>query len=218
MLGWNPHPNPASNPFLGYWWLLKSTCGVKHFGPLKMNNRLGARSSKHLVWYACPFHSVVCKGYASKGVLCLHIICILKSRFLSSNKLINCVFYLDIATLLNWRVALNCGNIVHWCRTAYNLSMSWCRPSSGCLSTVVQIVTHVACLITFSTCVALAVYFAPVEVTSLARIFVGGGEAPGRRHPALHQSCTSVKLSRAAGDLWALHHSAESWVEPQNEI
>ena len=44
------------------------------------------------------------------------------------------------------------------------------------------------------------------------------GGAPGRRHPALHQSCTSVKLSRAAGDLWALHHSAESWVEPQNEI
>ena len=95
--------------------------------------------------------------------------------------------------------------------------MSWCRPSPGCLSTVVQIVTHVACLITFSTCVALAVYFAPVEVTSVARICVGG-EAPGRRHPALHQSCTSVKLSRAAGDLWALHHSAESWVEPQNEI
>ena len=44
------------------------------------------------------------------------------------------------------------------------------------------------------------------------------GEAPGRRHPASHQSCTSVKLSRAAGDLWALHHSAESWVEPHNEI
>ena len=44
------------------------------------------------------------------------------------------------------------------------------------------------------------------------------GGAPGRRQPALHQSCTSVKLSRAAGDMWALHHSAESWVEPQNEI
>ena len=41
--------------------------------------------------------------------------------------------------------------IFHWCRTAYNLCMSWYRPSSGCLSTVVQIVTHVACLIPFST-------------------------------------------------------------------
>ena len=44
------------------------------------------------------------------------------------------------------------------------------------------------------------------------------GGARGRRHPALHQSCTSVTLSRAAGELWALHHLAESWVEPQNEI
>ena len=46
--------------------------------------------------------------------------------------------------------------------------MSWCRPSSGCLSTVVQIVTHVACLIPFSTCVALALYFAPVIVCASA--------------------------------------------------
>ena len=126
-----------------------------------------------------------------------HIICILKSRFLSSNKLINCLFYLDIATLLYWRVALNCGNIFHWCRTAYKLCMSWCRPSSGCLSTVVQIVTHVACLIPFSTCVALAVYFAPVEVTSVARIFVGG------KHPA---DVTQPCISRVP--VWAV---AGSW-------
>ena len=52
----------------------------------------------------------------------------------------------------------------HWCRTADNVCMSWCRPSSGCLSTVVQIVTHVACVITISTCVALALSFASVIV------------------------------------------------------
>ena len=61
-----------------------------------------------------------------------------------------------------------------------------CRATASCLSTVVQIVTHVACVITFSTCVALAVYFAPVEVTSVARIFVGG------KHPAdVTQPCIS---------------------------
>ena len=38
---------------------------------------------------------------------------------------------------------------------------------------------------------------------------------PGRCHPALHQSCTHLKLSRAAGDLWALQRSVESWVEPR---
>ncbi len=37
-------------------------------------------------------------------------------------------------------------------------------------------------------------------------------------HPALHQSCTRLKLSRAAEDLWALQQSAESWVGPQSEI
>ena len=52
--------------------------------------------------------------------------------------------------------------------------------------------------------------------TGVARIFVGG--APGLRHPALHQSGTSLKLSRAAGDLPALQQSAESWVELQSEI
>ena len=52
--------------------------------------------------------------------------------------------------------------------------------------------------------------------TGVARIFVWG--APGRRHPALHQSCTRLKLSRTAEDLWALQQSAESWVEPQSEI
>ncbi len=41
ILGWKPHPKPASNPFSGYWWNLKSTHGVKHFGPLNMNNRPG---------------------------------------------------------------------------------------------------------------------------------------------------------------------------------
>ena len=30
---------------------------------------------------------------------------------------------------------------------------------------------------------------------------MGGEGAPGRRHPALHQSCTRLKLSRAAGGL-----------------
>ena len=50
----------------------------------------------------------------------------------------------------------------------------------------------------------------------VAKIFVGG--APGRQHPALHQSCTRLKLSRAAEDLWALQQSAKSWVEPQSEI
>ncbi len=40
-LGWKRHPKPASNPFSGYWWHLKSTHGVKHFGPLNMNNRPG---------------------------------------------------------------------------------------------------------------------------------------------------------------------------------
>ena len=38
---------------------------------------------------------------------------------------------------------------------------------------------------------------------------------PGRCHAALHQSCTRLKLSRAAGDLWALQQSVESWVEPR---
>ena len=41
--------------------------------------------------------------------------------------------------------------------------------------------------------------------------------APDRRHPALHQSCTRLKLSQAAGDMWAVQQSAESWVEPQSE-
>ena len=54
------------------------------------------------------------------------------------------------------------------------------------------------------------------EHTGVARIFVWG--APGRRHPALHQSCTRFKLSCAARDLWALQLSAESWMEPQSEI
>ena len=44
------------------------------------------------------------------------------------------------------------------------------------------------------------------------------GVALGRSHPALHQPCTRLKLSRAAGYLWALQQSAESWVEPQSEI
>ena len=44
------------------------------------------------------------------------------------------------------------------------------------------------------------------------------GGAPDRRHPALHQPRTRLKLSRTAGDLGALQHSAESWVEPQSEI
>ena len=33
---------------------------------------------------------------------------------------------------------------------------------------------------------------------------------PGWRHPTLRQSCTRLKLSRAAGDMWALQQSAES--------
>ena len=36
--------------------------------------------------------------------------------------------------------------------------------------------------------------------TGVARIFVWGGGL-GRRHPALHQSCKRLKLSRVAGDL-----------------
>ena len=52
--------------------------------------------------------------------------------------------------------------------------------------------------------------------TGVARIFVWG--APGRRHPVLYQSCTRLKLSLAAKDLWALQQSAESWVEPQSGI
>ena len=43
----------------------------------------------------------------------------------------------------------------------------------------------------------------------------GGGTRP--TPPALHQSCTRLKLSRAAEDLGALQQSAESWVEPQSE-
>ena len=46
--------------------------------------------------------------------------------------------------------------------------MSWCRLSSSCLSTVVQIVTHVACLFTISTCVAFALPFAPFIVCASA--------------------------------------------------
>ena len=51
--------------------------------------------------------------------------------------------------------------------------MSWCRPSSGCLSTVVQIVTHVACLITFSTCVALAVYLRVFVNVVSVKLYIG---------------------------------------------
>ena len=50
------------------------------------------------------------------------------------------------------------------------------------------------------------------ECTGVARISVWG--APGRRHPALHQSCTRLKQSREAGDLSALQQSAELCVEP----
>ena len=35
--------------------------------------------------------------------------------------------------------------------------------------------------------------------TGLAGIFVWRGPPPGRRHPASHQSCTRLKLSRGAG-------------------
>ena len=87
ILGWNPHTKSASNQFLGYWWLLKSTHGVKHFGPLKMNNRQGCRSSKHIVSLACTFHSVVfnLKDMPQMRVICSHKIC----RFLSNKK---CLF------------------------------------------------------------------------------------------------------------------------------
>ena len=131
-----------------------------------MNNRQGSRSSKHLVSLACTFHSVVfnLKDMHQRRVICSHKICILKSRFLASKKT-NILPFLSrhsypfivmcyAQKLLNFTVK----------RTAYNLSMSWCRPSSSCLSTVVQSVTHVACLFTILTCVALALPFAPVIV------------------------------------------------------
>ena len=41
------------------------------------------------------------------------------------------------------------------------------------------------------------------------------GRAPGRRHPALYQSCTRLKMSREAGDLSALQQSEELGVEPK---
>ena len=40
--------------------------------------------------------------------------------------------------------------------------------------------------------------------------------ATGRRHPYLQQSCTRLKLPRAAGDVWVFQQSAELWVEPQS--
>ena len=48
------------------------------------------------------------------------------------------------------------------------------------------------------------------STTGVARIFVW--EAPGRRHPVSHHSCTRLKMP------CALQHSTESCVEPQSEI
>ena len=47
ILGWNPHPKPASYPFFGYWWHLKSTHGVKHLALFTWITVLGSRSTSH---------------------------------------------------------------------------------------------------------------------------------------------------------------------------
>ena len=59
-----------------------------------------------------------------------------------------------------------------------------------------------------------------IGLTGVVRILVWG-RPPGRRYPAMHQLCTRLKMSRAAGGLGALgalQQSAESRVELESEI
>ena len=74
------------------------------------------------------------------------------------------------------------GQPVKASRHMYWMTGPWCTEYRG--SGVQSIMTYVDI----------------TQTPALARIFVWGG-GHGRRHPALHQSCTRLKLSRAAEDL-----------------
>ena len=55
--------------------------------------------------------------------------------------------------------------------------------------------------LSLSLSISLSISLSLLTVIGVARIFYLGREAPGRHHPALHQSYTRLKLSWAAGYL-----------------